>query len=102
LQLRTEHWLSEAREGRRERMVRLRKTQNLEEKLARLGSTDTNERKGLANDLPFELVEAVQEHLQDVKEQDWVDHTLLVRISKWNKSLDRMTPVLLAIGASIV
>jgi len=83
-------------------MVRLRKTQNLEEKLARLGSTDTNERKGLANDLPFELVEAVQEHLQDVKEQDWVDHTLLVRISKWNKSLDRMTPVLLAIGASIV
>lgn len=69
-------------------MVRLRKTASLNEKLQRLGSSGSA-KEGLANELPLKLLEAVQEHLSN-DQQEWIEHQLLVKISKWNKSLDCM------------
>lgn len=84
-------------------MVRLRKTASLTEKLKRLAapsedaSANTGKgkgkgkasRDGLAKEMPLELLDAVQQHLANAEQQDWVDHGLLARIAKWNRTLER-------------
>lgn len=68
-------------------MVRLRKTPQLKEKLHRLVGTSKSDQLG--NELPLKLLEAVQAHLDDEQQADWVHHSLLVKVAKWNRSRER-------------
>lgn len=60
-------------------MVRLLVTPSLGKKLEGLGDIKRD-----GGQLPLELLEAIQAHL-DAK-QAWVEHKLLAQVSRWNKS----------------
>lgn len=60
-------------------MVQLLVTDHLKTSLDTLADL-----RGDGAQLPLELLEAIQTHL-DAKEA-WVEHKLLARISRWNKS----------------
>lgn len=65
-----------------ETMVQLIATDSLKTKLNALGDV-----KNDGAQLPLELLEAIQAHL-DAKEA-WIEHKLLARISRWNKTSAR-------------
>lgn len=60
-------------------MVKLLVTEHLKTSLGALGDL---KRDGAQ--MPLELLEAVQTHLET--KQAWIEHKLLARISKWNRS----------------
>jgi hypothetical protein len=62
-------------------MVKLKIAENTQERLEKLAKNH--------DDLPLELLEALQNHLD--RQLAWIDHSLLAKVARWNRTQSSMT-----------